>query len=114
MWITRVPAARGEMPAVLAQADPPTMTPRLEGYRAPQVKSASGGMPRRWLLVYSDHHRPQALCSGAQSWRKPSGAEAEALQPLCHSAYASAADAQQVPTTVAQALPATFLPEGTV
>lgn len=60
-WRSRVPATVSVAPAVLGQADPPTMTPLLEGYRSQQAIATPGGMPQCWLLVYSDHCHPQAL-----------------------------------------------------
>jgi transposase len=113
-WITRVPATLSEAQAVLAQADPPTMTPLMEGYRYQQATSTYGGVPQRWLLVYSDHRRPQAQRLVDKAWLKQSAAEAKAFQQLCHTAYACAEDAQHALTTFAQALQATSLHEGAV
>ena len=102
-WITRVPATLSEAQAVLAQAAPPTMTPLMEGYRYQQATSTYGGVPQRWLLVYSDHRRPQAQRLVDNAWLKQSAAEAKAFQQLCHTAYACAEDAQHALPTFAQA-----------
>jgi transposase len=113
-WITRVPATLSEAQAVLARADPPTMIPLMEGYRYQQAMSTYGGVPQRWLLVYSDHRRPQAQRLVDKSWLKQSAAEAKAFQQLCRTAYACAADAQHALATFMHGLQATSLHEGTV
>ena len=113
-WITRVPATLSEAQAVIAQADPPTMTPLMEGYAYQQAMSTYGGVPQRWLLVYSDHRRPQAQRLVDKHWLKQSTAEAKAFQQLCRTAYACAADAQHALATFIHGLQATSLHEGTV
>jgi transposase len=112
-WITRVPATVSEAQAVLTQADPYTMTPLMEGYRYQHAMSTYGGVPQRWMLVYSEHRRPQAQRMVDKYWLKQSEAEAKAFQKLCRTAYACTADAQQALTTFAQGLQATSLHQGT-
>jgi transposase len=113
-WITWVPATLSEAQAVLAQADPPTMTPLMAGYCYHQAMSTYGSVPQRWLLVYSEHRRPQAQRMVDKYWRKQRAAEAKAFQQLCRTAYACAADAQHALTTFTHGLPATSLHGGTV
>src|SRR5919197_166219 len=59
-WITRVPATLSEAQAALARADAETMEPLMEGYRHHILASAYGGVAQRWVLIYSEHRRPQA------------------------------------------------------
>jgi len=49
-----------EAHAVLAQANPPTITPLRERYAWQNFFSAYGGVPQRWVLLSSEHRRPQA------------------------------------------------------
>src|SRR5918995_4466303 len=59
-WITRVPATLSEAQAVLAQVDPQTMAPLMEGYRYHVVRSSYGGVAQRWVLLHSEPRQPQA------------------------------------------------------
>ena len=59
-WMTRVPATLSKAQAALAQADPQTMAPLLDGYRYRALTSTYGGVAQRWLLVFSEHRQSQA------------------------------------------------------
>jgi len=95
-WSTRVPTTVSEAPAVLAEADPQTMTQLMAGYRSQQAMSTDGGVPQRWMLVDSASRRPPAPRMVDQYWRKQSAAEAKALQQRGRTA-----DAQHALPTVA-------------
>jgi transposase len=113
-WITRVPATLSEAQAVLAQADPQTMTPLTEGYRAHVVRSSYGGVEQRWVLLYSEARQPQAQRTVDRQLLKHSEQEVKAFKQLCRTAFACTADAQQALATFAQGLQATFVPQSTV
>jgi len=113
-WITRVPATVSAAQALLTQAAPQTMAFLLAGYRYHTWMSTYGRVPQRWVLCYSEHRRPQAQRLVNNHWLKQSAAEAKAIQQLCRTAYACAADVPSARTTFAQGLQATSLHEGTV
>jgi hypothetical protein len=100
--------------AVLAQADPQTMTPLTEGYHYHVVRSSYGGVEQRWVLIHSEPRQPQAQRTVDKQLLKHSEQEVKAFKQLCRTAFACAADAQQALATFAQGLQATFLAQSTV
>jgi transposase len=113
-WITRVPATLTAAQAALTQANPQTMRPLMAGYRYHAVTSRSGGVAQRWIILYSEHRRPQAQRTVDKSWDKQSAAEAKALQKLGHTAFACEADAQQALAAFPHGLQTTTLQESHV
>jgi transposase len=113
-WITRVPATLCEAQAALAQSDPQTMAPLMEGYRYHVRPSTYGGVEHRWVLIYSEPRQPQAQRTVTNQLRKQSEQEVKAFQKLCRLAFACEADAQQALTRFTQGLQATFLDTSTV
>ena len=113
-WITRVPATLSEAQAALAQADPQTMAPLLDGYRYRVLTSTYGGVAQRWVLISSEHRLPQAQRTVDKHLFKHSEQEVKAFNKLCRTAFACAADAQQALSTFAHGLEATFLAQSTV
>jgi transposase len=113
-WITRVPATLREAQAVLAQADPQTMTPLTEGYRYHVVRSSYGGVKQRWVLIHSEPRQPQAQRTVDKQWLKQSAHEVKAFKTLCRTAFACEADAQQALVRFAHDLQTTFLHDSTV
>jgi transposase len=113
-WITRVPATLSEAQAVLAQAQPETMTSLPEGYRYAVVASRYGGVAQRWVLLYSEHRQPQAQRTVEKQWLKQSDQEVRAFKTLCRTAFACEADAQQALTSFRASLQTTFLHDSTV
>jgi transposase len=113
-WITRVPATLREAQAVLAQADPQTMTPLTEGYRYHVVRSSYGGVEQRWVLIHSEPRQPQAQRTVDKQWLKQSAHEVKAFKTLCRTAFACEADAQQALGRFAHDLQTTFLHDSTV
>jgi transposase len=109
LWITRVPATLTEAQEALAQADPMAMASLMEGYRYRVLTSTYGGVAQRWVLIYSEHRRPQAQRTVDKQLLKQSTAEVKAFQHLCRTAFACEADAQQALHTFAQALQATHV-----
>jgi transposase len=107
LWITRVPATLTEAQAALAQADPTAMESLMEGYRYQVLTSTYGGIVQRWVLIYSEHRRPQARHTVDKQLLKQSTAEVKAFQHLCRTAFACEADAQQALHAFAQDLQAT-------
>ena len=113
-WITRVPGTLSDAQTALAQADPQTMAPLLDGYRDRVLPSTSGGVAQRGVLISSEHRLPQAQRTVDQPWLKHSEQEVKACRHLCHTACACAADAQQALATFEHSLQATLLAQSTV
>jgi transposase len=113
-WITRVPATLTEAQEVLAQAQPATMPPLQEGYRARSMLSTYGGVAQRWVLIYSEQRQPQAQRTVDKQWRKQSDHEVKAFKTLCRTAFACEADAQQALAHFAHDLQVTFLHDSTI
>jgi transposase len=113
-WITRVPATLSEAQAALARADPETMEPLMEGYRHHILASAYGGVAQRWVLIYSEHRRPQAQRTVEKHLLLQSAAEVKAFKKLGRTTFACEADAQQALATFARGLQATSLHEVTI
>jgi hypothetical protein len=69
---------------------------------------------QRWLLIYSEHRRPQAQRTVDTQWRTQSDHEVKAFKMLCRTALACEADAQQALTRFAAGLQTTSLHASTV
>ena len=108
-WMTRVPATVSDAQAVLRQADPPTMTPRADGYRDRVVPSTSGGIEPRWVLIYAAQRQPHAQHPVDQQLRKHGDKDVHTFKQLCRTTFACEADAPQALATFAQRLRAPFL-----
>jgi transposase len=108
-WITRVPATLTEAQAALAQANPTAMESLMEGYRYQVLTSTYGGIAQRWVLIYSEHRRPQAQRTVDKQLLKQSTAEVKAFQHLCRTAFACEADAEQALRAFTQDLQATWI-----
>jgi transposase len=113
-WITRVPATLTEAQTALQQATPETMVPLRDGYRYHVLTSTYGGVAQRWVLIYSEHRRPQAQRTVDKQRLKQSTDEVKAFQKLCRTAFACEADAQQALSAFAHGLHATALSEVTI
>lgn len=113
-WITRVPATLTAAQAVLARAAPETMAPLGAGYRYQVLASTYGGVAQRWMLLYSEHRRPQVQRTVDKHWLQQSEAEAKAFKKLRRTAFACEADAQQALVTFGHGLQATSVHEGTI
>ena len=94
-WITRVPATLSEAQAALTQTDPPTMAPRLDGYRDRALTSPAGGVAQRWGLIASEPRLPQAQRTGDKPWLKHREQDVNAGKHLGRTAFACAAAAPQ-------------------
>ena len=66
------------------------------------------------MLLYSAHRRPQAQRRVDKHWLQQSEAAAQALQPLCRTAFAWAADARHARATLAHGLQGASLSESTL
>jgi transposase len=108
-WITRVPATLTAAHAALAQADPETMAPLIEGYRYHVLEATHGGVAQRWVLIHSEHRRPQAQRTVDKHLLIRSTDELKAFKKLCRTAFACEADAQQALAAFAHGLHATAL-----
>jgi transposase len=110
-WITRVPATLTEAQAALAKAAPRAVESLMEGYRDHAFRSTYGGVAQRWVLIYSEHRRPQAQRTVDKALRRQSAEDVKAFKQLCRTAFACEADAQQALTAFVQGLQATRLHE---
>jgi transposase len=108
-WITRVPATLTEAQTALRQAVPEAMLPLRDGYRYQAHTVTHGSVPQRWVLIYSEHRRPQAQGTVDKCWSKQSEAEGKSFQKLCHTAFACEADAQHALATFTHGLSTTTL-----
>jgi transposase len=113
-WITRVPATLTAAQEVLARAAPETMAPLGAGYRYQVLASTYGGVAQRWMLLYSEHRRPQVQRTVDKHWLQQSEAEAKAFKKLRRTAFACEADAQQALVTFGHGLQAASVHEGTI
>ena len=71
-------------------------------------------MAPRWVLISSEHRRPQARRPVDTHWRQPSEAAAQALQQLCRPALACAADAQPALAALTHGWRTTTLPDSLI
>ena len=113
-WITRVPATLTEAHQALAHADPTAMESLMEGYRYQVLTSTYGGVAQRWVLIDSEHRRPQAQRTVDNQLLRESTAEVKAFQHLCRTAFACEADAQQALYAFVQDLQATHVQQVTI
>jgi transposase len=94
-WLTRVPASVHEAQTALAQVIPETMPPLMEGYRDPECRSTDGGVPQRWVLLYSELRQSHVQRTVNKQLRKQGDQEGQAFQPL---AMASGGDRAKTPS----------------
>jgi transposase len=113
-WITRVPATLHEAHAVLTQSPLDALAPLTEGYRYREVTSTYGGIPQRWVVVYSEARQKQARRTVDHQVRTQSEAELKAFKQLCRTAFACTADAQQALEAFKRRLQATRLESETI
>jgi transposase len=102
-WITRVPATLSDAQAAFAHAEPETMMPLLADDRYQTLPSSYGGVEQRWMLVYSEHRRAQAMRTVNAQWLTQSEKESQAFKKLCRTTFACQADAQQALAAFEQA-----------
>ena len=98
-WITRVPATVSEAQAALAQANPQTMAPLMEGYRYQELTSTYGKVEQRWVLIYSEPRQAQAQRTVDKQLLKQSDKDLKAFKKLCGTPFACEADARQALAT---------------
>jgi transposase len=113
-WITRVPATVSEAQAALAQANPQTMVPLMEGYRYQELTSTYGKVEQRWVLIYSEPRQAQVQRTVDKQLLKQSDKDLKAFKKLCGTPFACEADARQALATWERGLQATFLHKTTV
>jgi transposase len=113
-WITRVPATFTEAPAALAHVDPQAMAPLSEHDRYGELPSSDGGVPQRWVLLYSERRQTQAQRPVDTGWRKQSDQEGNAWKRLGRTTVACEAAARQALAACGHTLQATVLAPGTV
>jgi transposase len=113
-WIPRVPATLSEAQAALAQANPPTMAPLMEGYRYHELTSTYGKVEPRWVLIYSEPRQAQGQRTVDKQRLKQSDQDIQAFKKLCGTTCACEADARQALATWERGLQATCLHQTTV
>jgi hypothetical protein len=69
-----------EAQAALAQVDPHALASRTAGYRDGELRSTSGGIAQRWLLIYAESRQPQAQRTLATQWGQHSAKEVKACK----------------------------------
>jgi transposase len=110
-WSTRVPATFTAAHMALAQVDPAARAPLPAGYRDHVLATTYGGVGPRWLLMSSEHRRPQAQRTGDRHRLRQGTNALNAFKQLCRTAFACEADAQQALAACAHSLHATALTE---
>jgi transposase len=113
-WSTRVPATLSDAQAALAQANPQTMGPRMEGYRYHELTSTYGQVEQRWVLIYSAPRQAQAQRTVDKQLLKHSDQDIKAFKKWCGTTFACEADARQALATWEGGFQATFLHEPTI
>jgi transposase len=113
-WMTRVPATLNEVHAVLARVTPETMTLLPDGYRYHEEVVTYGGIPQRWIVVYSEARQQRSRRTVDKQLRTQSEAELKVFKHLRRTPFACAADAQQALDAFTQALQATRLEGGCI
>lgn len=108
-WITRVPATLTAAQTTWAQAIPEAMLPLRDGYRDHAHTGTYGRVPQRWVLIDSEPRRPQAQRTVDTHGLKPSEAEGQTFQQLCHTTFACEAEAQHALATFTPGLSTTAL-----
>jgi hypothetical protein len=78
-----------EAQAALSQADPPSMTPLMEGYCYHELASAYGDMAQRWRLIHSESQQPQAQRTVNKQLFKHSDREVKTFKKLCGTTFSS-------------------------
>lgn len=112
--MTRVPATLTEAQTALQQATPEMMVPLRDGSRYHVLTSSSGGVAQRWVLISSEHRRPQAQRTADKQQLQQRTADVNAFQQRCRTAFACEVDAQQALSTFAHGLHATALSAVTI
>lgn len=90
------------------------MAPLTEGDRDHVVRSRSGGVEQRWVLLHSEPGQRQAPRTVDKQLLKHREPAVNAFKQLCRTAFACEAEAQQALATLAQGLLATFLAQSTL
>jgi transposase len=113
-WIPRVPATLSAAQAALAQANPQTMAPVLEGYRYHELTSTYGKVEQRWVRIYSEPRQAQVQRTVDKQRLKHSAQDSKACKKVCGTTCACEADARQALATWERGLQATCLHQTTV
>jgi len=107
-WLPRGPATWRDAQAALAPAAPHAMPPLTAGYRSHALRSTSGGVEQRWLLIASEPRQPQARRTVDKQLLQHRAQAGQAWKQRCGTALACAADAQQALARFTQGLQATY------
>jgi transposase len=90
------------------------MAPLTDGYRYHEVASTYGGVPQRWVVIYSEARQRRVMPTVDKYVRRQSETEPRAFKALCRTTFACAAEAQQALETCKQRVQATQLAGGTI
>lgn len=92
-WVTRVPETIQEVRTHYALLDIDRMQDRGNGYRTTSVRSSYGGVPQRWLLVYSSHAYAREIKTFEKNLIKRRDRNEKDLKHLRNTPFACEADA---------------------
>jgi transposase len=89
-WITRVPETIQEARDLLQRLEPTAMQPSvLDGYRYCEVTSQYGGVPQRWLVVFSEQAYAREATTFQQQVGRYQGQAQKQLWHLSHREFAT-------------------------
>jgi transposase len=90
-WITRVPETIQEVRELLQHTEPAAMQPAAQqGYRHWEVDSYYGGVPQRWLVVFSQQAYEREVVTFQQQLRRQQEQAQTQLWHLRHREFATA------------------------
>jgi transposase len=90
-WITRVPETIREARALLQRLDPAEMQPAAQGgYRYCEVDSQYGGVPERWLVIFSQQAYAREVATFPQQLHRHQDQAQKQLWHLRHREFATA------------------------
>lgn len=92
-WVTRVPETIQEVRTHYALLDIDRMQDRGNGYRTTSVRSSYGGVPQRWLLVYSSHAYAREIKTFEKNLMRRRDRNEKDLKHLRNTPFACEADA---------------------
>lgn len=94
-WITRVPETIQEARHLLQRLEPGEMQPSAQaGYRYGEVASQYGGVPQRWLVVFSQQAYEREVATFRQQLRRQQEQAQKQLWHLRHREFATTEAAQ--------------------
>jgi transposase len=103
-WITRVPETLNEIKALYATIDRSTFTPLEDGYAIYPYTSTYGGVPQRWLVVFSEQARTREIATLNKRIAKIEEKQEKAFMHLRNRTFSCADDAREAGELFAKGL----------